>query len=135
MHDKPTNDMTCLCTWDKITSKEYVEYQTMPSGKWHPSKYGISTIKTLLNTQFNNYIESVQKTDCLKELKRLLDIGPPIWLHDIHGLPIPENDTHISTLWYMDQNLEVSARLKNSLIGEDRIHLWNSLKSVFNNSN
>ena len=125
--------MTCLCTWEKITQKEYVEYQTMPSGNWHPSKYGIGTIKTLLNTQFNNYIESVQKTDCLKELKRLLDIGPPIWLHDKHGLPIPKGDTHISTLWYMDNNLEVSARLKNSLISEARDHLWNSLKNVFNN--
>ena len=129
-HSKPIDGAVCLCSWDEITEKEYVEYQTMPSGKWHPAKYGIGPIKTLLNIQFDNYIESVQKTDCLKELKRLLDTGPPVWICDKHGLPIPEDETHISKLWYMNEDIEVSAQLKNSLIGKERIELWDRLKSL-----
>ena len=117
-HGKPNSEMTCLCTWDYITNNEYVEYQTVPSGKWHASLFGYETIQMLLNTQFNNYIENIQKTDCKKELKRLLDLGPPIWISDIHGLPIPKGDTNISKLWYMKNNLETTARLNNSLIGD-----------------
>ena len=130
IHSKPSVGVFCLSSWDEITEEEYVEYQTAPSGRWNPSKYGIETIKFLLNAQFDNYIESVQKTDCLKELKSLLEIGPPIWISDRHGLPLPEGDTHVSKLWYMNEDLEVSAQLKNSFIGEERIKLWNRLKSL-----
>ena len=129
-HSKPVDGAVCLCSWDEITDKEYVEYQTMPSGKWHPAKYAIGPIKTLLNIQYNSYIEGVQKTDCVKELRQLLETGPPIWICDKYGLPIPEGDTHVSKLWYMNEDREVSAQLKNSLTGKERIELWDKLKKL-----
>ena len=59
-----------------------------------------------------------------------METGPPVWICDKHGLPIPEDDTHISKLWYMNEDIEVSAQLKNSLTGKERIELWDRLKSL-----
>ena len=39
-----------LCTMDDIDESNYVEYQTMPSGKWHAAKFCEEITKTLLST-------------------------------------------------------------------------------------
>lgn len=39
--------------------------------------------------------------------------GPPIWLEDKHGYPIPEGDTHVSAVWYMSSGTELPAKLEN----------------------
>ena len=40
--------------------------------------------------------------------------GPPMYLSDPHGLPVPEPDTHVSMIWFGDDNREVSAMLEVS---------------------
>ena len=61
----------------------------------------------LQNTLFKKWTDRVQETDCQAELKRLLTAGPPIWLSDPNALALPEGDTHISTLWFQDEDAEV----------------------------
>jgi hypothetical protein len=29
-----------------------------------------------------------------------MEKGPPIWLSDPHGLPLPEGDSHADMLWF-----------------------------------
>jgi hypothetical protein len=71
------------------------------------------------------------EADCKATLRRLLEKGPPIWLEDKHGFPIPENgDTHVITLWFMHSNEERSAKLKGALEGEAREKLWLELKEL-----
>ena len=69
-HGSPAPGMVCLASYDDITASNYVEYQTVPSGTWHTSKYAEETVQQLLDTQYHMYVESVQKSDCKKELSR-----------------------------------------------------------------
>jgi hypothetical protein len=39
--------------------------------------------------------------------------GPPIWLEDKHGYPLPEGETHVCAVWYMSSGTEVPAKLEN----------------------
>ena len=113
-HGAPSDGMECMATMEDITDedKNYCEYQTMPSGKWQPALYSAEVIKRLINTQFGEYIAGVRKADCAADLKRRLAAGPPVWIADKHALPVPEEDTHISCIWFAEDGKEYSAKLK-----------------------
>ena len=53
-----------------------------------------------------------------------------VWLTDKHALPLQEGETHVSHLWYMNGDREISAMLEGACDGEDRKKLWDELKSV-----
>jgi hypothetical protein len=114
-HGKPLPDMECLATMEDITEEDanYCEYQTMPSGRWHPSLYSAGVVRRFISTQFAEYVSGVRKADCAADLKRRLHNGPPIWVEDKHGLPIPEGDTHICRIWLAEDGREYSAKLKD----------------------
>lgn len=113
-HGTPDEDMECMATMEDITTedKNYCEYQTMPSGRWHKSKYAAGTVRRLITHQFPEYVDGVRKADCAADLKRRLAAGPPIYIADKHALPIPEEDTHIERLWFAEDGKEYSAKLK-----------------------
>ncbi|KAL3757651.1 hypothetical protein ACHAWU_009496 [Discostella pseudostelligera] len=154
-HGKPYEGMCCLCTMEDITEEDgnYVEYQTYPSLQWKPCQFEASVVQQLLDTQFQQYLTRVKSTDCQAELKRLLKNGPPIYIHDKHGLPLAGDnnekggdggdnnekggddgggagggDTHVCKLWFASDGKERSAKLTNSLEGEERERLWQELK-------
>lgn len=83
----------------------------------------------LLDSQYQQYIDRVKKTDCQAELRRLLTPGPPVYLSDKHGLPIDESegDTYVIKLWYASDGKERSAKLKDALEGKERDDLWAEL--------
>ena len=114
-HGEPTDGMECMATMEDITTedKNYCEYQTMPSGRWHPSLYSTDVLLRLIKTQFPDYMSGVRKADCEADLKRRLDKGPPVWVEDKHALPCPEEDTHIERIWLADTGKEYSAKLKD----------------------
>jgi len=130
-HGSPTEGMTCMCTWEDIDADSYVEYQSFPSMKWSVAKFGEPAIRELRRTQYTSYIENVQKSDCIKEFTRLMACGPPIWITDKHGLPLPEdeNDTHVINLWFMNGDKTETGKLDGSLDGEERQKLWDEMKS------
>ena len=130
-HGTPTEGMGA-CTMEDITAEDqnYVEYQTAPSMKWHPALYAQSVVQQLLDTQFDSYIEGVQKADCEAELRRRLGVGPPVYIADKHAMPVPDGDTHICQLWFQSDGVERSAKLKGAKEGADRQALWDELKMV-----
>ena len=81
----------------------------------------------LLDTQFEQYINRVKKTDCQAELRRLLKNGPPIYVSDKHAFPLDENDTHVCKLWFAMDRKERSAKLRGAVEGEERDALWTEL--------
>ena len=121
-HGAPTDGMECMATMEDITEedKNYCEFQTMPSGKWHPALYSSEVVKRLIKTQFADYVAGVRKADCAADLKRRLNKGPPIWVEDKHALPVPEEDTHICRVWFAEEGKEYSAKLKDCV--EVRCH-------------
>jgi hypothetical protein len=106
----------------------------------------------MLEEQFQRYLDDVEKAarDCAAAVRRLVNKGPPLYINDAHGLPLPEGETHIAQLWFSDDGSEVSALLKvtdksiilkfrilkrrtilqGALQGEERDNLWNSQKEV-----
>lgn len=124
--------MECLATMEEITVEQgnFCEYQTHPSGLWHSSLFSASVVQHLQQTQFEQYIQAVQKSDCKAELRRLLEKGPPVWIEDQHALKIPENDSHVCKLWFAQTNEEVSALLHGAVQGEDRKRLWDELNLI-----
>ena len=82
----------------------------------------------MLDSQFQQYIDRVKKTDCQAELRRLLEKGPPIYISDKHGLPVESDEEYVINLWYANDGEERSAKLKGALEGEERQKLWDELK-------
>jgi hypothetical protein len=117
---------------EDITEEDgnYCEYQTEPSGKWHPSLFSSDVVKQLIETQFHQYMKAVQQPDCKAELRRLLKKGPPIWVEDKHALALPEGDTHVSKIWFAKDNTEISAKLDGALEEEPRQKLWDELNEL-----
>ena len=130
VHGKPAEGMECLAMFEPIDETNYVEYQAAPSGKWRPCLYGAEMIEGLRTSQYKNYMERIQKSDCKAEMKRLMESGPPVWVTDKHACPLEEGETHVCKLWFMSDNREVSAMLEGACDGEERQKLWDELKSV-----
>jgi hypothetical protein len=122
---------------EEITEQNYVEYQCFPSLQWKSSKMEQCVIEELLCTQFDTYLQRVQRSDCQAELRRLLQSGPPIYLSDPIGLPLKDDDddeennmdTHIVQLWYASDGQIRSAKLQNAVEGQEREELWKELNS------
>ncbi|OQS00747.1 hypothetical protein THRCLA_05869 [Thraustotheca clavata] len=144
-HGRPIEGLECLATMDDITMDNYVEYQTFPSMTWHPSKFCAEVTQQLLDSQFPAYMKGVQgpsfspflylnddlEPDCKAELRRLLAKGPPIYLEDKYGYPLPDNgDTHLVNVWFAHSNEERSAQLTGALVDEERETLWTNLKQL-----
>ena len=96
---------------------------------WHAALMEKSVVLHLQETQFDNFIERVKTTDCQAELRRLLSTGPPVYVSDPNGLPLPDGEEYICKLWFHDEPTEEkSAKLKNAVEGEERQKLWDELK-------
>jgi hypothetical protein len=116
----------CYTTYNVLYT--VVEFQGYPSMTWKPAMFEQSVVQQLLDSQFHTFVERVKTTDCQAELKRLLDVGPPVHVSDKMGFPLEEGDTHVINLWYASDNQERSATLEGAVQGEERQALWEELK-------
>ncbi|SOV19487.1 conserved Plasmodium protein, unknown function [Plasmodium sp. gorilla clade G2] len=121
-------NLICLICYDDIDESNYIEYKTDEHSKWYPSKFCLNCTGILIDSQYEKYINSVQKSECLKEQTSLLKLGPPINVKDKNGYP-ESDDKEIYSLWYFCDKKIHSAKLKGSLMGEERMKLWNELKN------
>ena len=69
VHGKPAEGMECLAMFEPIDETNYVEYQAAPTGKWRPCLYGAEMIEGLRTSQYKNYMERIQKSDCKAEMR------------------------------------------------------------------
>ena len=98
VHGKPAEGMECLAMFEPIDETNYVEYQAAPTGKWRPCLYGAEMIEGLRTSQYKNYMERIQKSDCKAEMKRLMESGPPVWVTDKHACPLEEGAARLQAL-------------------------------------
>ena len=47
-HGEPEEGMECMVTFNDITKENFCEYQTVPSGKWHPCKFCAEVVRDIL---------------------------------------------------------------------------------------
>ncbi|KAJ8602583.1 hypothetical protein CTAYLR_008764 [Chrysophaeum taylorii] len=91
--------LECLITLEDISESNYCEYQTAPSMRWHAALASSAAIEHLRITQYKQFLDRIQGTDCAAEMKRLLAQGPPVYVSDRNVLPLPEGETHVCQLW------------------------------------
>jgi hypothetical protein len=129
---KGTPDSDCIIYCMPLDEDSYCEYRSQPSGEWHACKYCEDIVKKFVAEQFDEFITAIGKADCKAELRRRLANGPPVWVADKDGLPIPDNDTHIDRFWCASTKKEYSARVVGSFVEGSRSQdkLWNKLSLV-----
>lgn len=119
--------MSCSFCWDDLSDDNMCSYRTFLKKEWLPSAWCVTCVKAYLGTQHQAWIDGVRNATCPKELQRLIDVGPPIWLHDAKTFVVPEGDH----LYEFNHNNETfSARLVNAVEGADREKLWNEMRAV-----
>ncbi|CRH01428.1 conserved Plasmodium protein, unknown function [Plasmodium relictum] len=125
-------NLVCLICYDDIDENNYIEYKTDEFSKWYPSSFCLNCTNILLKTQYHQYINNVQKSECLREQTNLLQMGPPINIKDKNGFPFSDGK-EIYSLWFFSDKKIHSAKLDGSLVGEERIKVWNELKKFLIN--
>ncbi|KEG04563.1 conserved Plasmodium protein, unknown function [Plasmodium vinckei vinckei] len=125
--EKVPDNLLCLICYDDINENNYIEYKTDENSQWHPSMFCMNCTGILIDTQYHKYVDNVQKSDCLKEQTSLLKMGPPINVKDKNGFPLSDGK-EIHSLWYFCDKQVHSAKLDGSLVGEERMKMWEELK-------
>ena len=130
----PPNDLTCACCWDDINTENYVEYKSDETSDWMTSLYCSVCIDHLLNTQWEIYVNTLAKTTCKAEQRRMLTKGPPINIGDQKALPCP-NDGEVYKLWYMVSSEEKPQNFPIYVVHSDidSFILFNDSASLSNN--
>lgn len=108
-----SNDECSIC-FDEITKDNYVLYKDKEDTLWLKSNYCKSCIQYLISTQWERYVDSVDKANCAAELRRLLELGPPINLREKSFICNNER-SEVYKLYY--DSGEQSAKLNGSLTG------------------
>ena len=126
-----TDPDSCLICFDDITNETMTMYkrykrssgnnQDNENNFYTKSKCCVTCVKHMLDVSWENYVDRLKNADCEAEMRRLLELGPPINLRCSNVL---ESDNKIDPKeefesLYFD-NQEQSAKLKGSLIGDDR---------------
>lgn len=129
IHKKPPKDTECLAYMIDIDETNYCEYQTN-TGKWLPSLYCDEVIDHLIDSLFEKYKDDCNKCTCKKQMRRMIQKGPPMYLYDDHALPV-EDGEYITNVWFSYTNSTKSAKLKGALEGIERQTLWDHFKTIY----
>lgn len=143
MENSDSIEKECIICCDDLDEHTLLQYRKNNSDTWFNTNVCSNCVLYMKDTQFSNYVEKVKMTDCKKELKQLLDKGPPIWTSDpnifdqvnyepdqieLEGQGQQEQQEHVVELKY--NGVIMSAKLTGALEGNERLELWNNLKKM-----
>jgi hypothetical protein len=129
-HSEVPAEKECRCCYGPITSENYAEYLPFPpqepangdeqdEWKWLPSVYCMDCLEYMIPQKWSLFMEKLATIKCATAQRRVIEEGPPINFHDHNALPCPNNG-EIYMFWYCKDNVTKSAKLPDSLIGEER---------------
>lgn len=107
-------------------------WRTANNQEWQFSKYCFACVERAKNENYTNYIENVKNATCPKQLRNLIEAGPPVYIIDSTTFPVQEGD-YVSEFRRIRPNGEeeiVSARLVGSVTGEERDRVWQELQGI-----
>jgi len=134
-----------VCVMD-LTKENFVEYaKSANNKKWYASPYCSTCLQYFIDNKWNEYYEKTHKLEildmaglkkiCPRELRQMVERGPPISVSDYKAMPNEEavNEIGIVThevhaLWYANDGSVTRGKLKGSLEGEARSKYWDVLK-------
>jgi hypothetical protein len=120
--------LDCSICFNEISKG--VEYRKNTSNEWFETSVCLDCVMHLKKTQYNDYINQIQTTDCKRTLKRLLDMGPPVWIYDVNIFKDVDYEKNENIIEFKYNDECRSARLDGSVEGDERIALWESLKNL-----
>lgn len=109
----------CIC-YDDVCL-----YKHSGSNIWHDSAYCWACIKHMLDSRFQDYIDTVEESRCKKTVNAAIEAGPPIWIED-KGLPVPDGE-HVAEIQTPEGDVH-SAVYTGAVQGEARYQLWEELR-------
>jgi hypothetical protein len=117
----------CVVCIEELTESTTVVYQDKKDSDWKKCVYCDACVKSMLDTKWEIFMQSLKKIDCEPAFKRIVASGPPINLRD-SALPC---DNDAKEVYMFKCNGEVfSAKLKESYIGEKRDALCKHLDEM-----
>lgn len=128
-HQTPADGAACACCFDDLSSENYVEYRVSETAEWLACKYCQTCTETIQGSQYQTYLDNVEKATCAAALRRLLTAGPPLYLKDKEALPVPEG-ADVVELWYASDGQIHSAKLPGAPEGAARDAKWEELKAA-----
>ena len=127
-----SDENCCKSCFDDLVNDNMVKYQINNNNTWLLSNYCETCVNYLINNSWKIFKDSVEKADCKKALNKILEVGPPINLRDKGGFPNPIDNnllTEVDKLLFCRENIIKSAKLKDSLIGNEREQYITFLKN------
>lgn len=118
----------CLACWECLTDETSCEY-SFDGDSYKPSAYCLECLAHVIETHFVRWCDKVYKANCKKELRGLLDAGPPIYLNE-KDLGISKSSQNI-TMYRFANEKPKSAKLLGCLEGQERQDLWSNCKKNF----
>jgi hypothetical protein len=130
-----TADLDCMICCEPLTPENYVEYlpfpcEEFPTPEWGSCSYCETCLQYVLDTKFKIYDDRWKVADCEAEFRRLLESGPPVYMHDEKAFPSPGN-TAVQRFWFMRDNSEKEGKVTGCLEGEARENYLNEKKAFF----
>lgn len=100
--------LTCKVTWDDIGPEQYCEFRCAPGGTWVSAQFSADVVREMQREQFVKYLQTWRdivemKEDCGATARTLADRGPPLWIADKSGFPLPAGQSHVDRLWFMGE--------------------------------
>ena len=121
-------NIDCTLCYNEI--EHIVMYKKNTFDKWYETTVCMDCILHLKATQYGDYLNNVQTTDCKRTLKRLLDMGPPIWVSDEHIFKNVNCEQNEHVIQFKCNGEVTPAKLDGSVDGIEREQLWESLKNL-----
>jgi hypothetical protein len=118
-------DECCVC-YTEFDEETTVMFQEKQDSEWKKGAYCYDCTQYLIDNNWKKYMDDVEKADCKRSLRNALKCGPPINMRDV-GFPC-ENEGEVFK--FKTNNIEFSAKLKDSLEGEKRHKWWNDYKAI-----
>lgn len=119
--------MECKCCFNDIETNEVVYYCDSDKQEWIVSKYCYNCLNYMLNNDWLTFVDKINNTDCLAELRKMVKIGPPINIRDPVGLPCNNQSGEVYMFKY--NNKLMDAKLNGSLVNIERDIYWDEIKN------
>ena len=81
-----------------------------------------------MNEAYAKYFDDVVKADCARNLRGLLDKGPPDFFHDANVLPVEGAERAHELFFTSTQSVE-TALVKDAKVGDERQKIWTELRA------
>lgn len=141
------NQNLCLACAMELEDDLVSQYRFSEDQEWINSRYCWDCIQYMIENNWSIYLNGIAKADCAAALNRLIVHGPPINIRDPVGFIDPNNckaikdpkgiilnyqnnDVTLEVKEFLHDNIIISAKLKDSYQGEQRLTWWDELKAI-----